>query len=121
MTSDPFRFESSREWLTTAGVVLSLLAIVVAALFSEYSYVFRSAQPFDAVVTKVGMRPAGYEGDAPILTVRLKNGSIRQVMAPWSAVKWCEPGSTVSLIENGRGYRVGLRGCSRHRELIRTS
>ena len=118
MRSDPFQWESSRERLAGIAIVSLLFALVVAVLLLEYSYVFHPAEPFDATVLNVSTLPDKYVGDAPILTVRLKDGSIRQVITSWNSVKWCTPGSTVSLVANGAGFRVGLRGCARRREAI---
>lgn len=66
----------------------------------------------EAVVERVGTYPDPLgTGDSPILTVRLPDGSIRQLRSSWPAANACVAGSKVFLIQRGTGLKVGLRGC----------
>jgi len=72
-------------------------------------------QLVEATVVRVGTYAAGRSrgGDLPILTVRLPNGSIRQVRASWSTAGDCIPGGRISLLQRATALQVSLRGCRR--------
>jgi hypothetical protein len=116
MASDPFEREAYREWLLPTAVLLSLFALTVAVLLFllRSGYDFRHPKSVDATVVRLGMSPDAYFGDGPILTVRFGDGSIRQIATSWNAVKWCKPGSNISLLQVRNNIRVALRGCARH-------
>jgi hypothetical protein len=91
-------------------VVLALLAAPL--LFWPPTYV-TDGQVVDATVVRIGTYPVAgsYGGDLPILTIRLPNGTIRQVRASWSTAGDCLPGSKVSIVQRGTALQVTLRGC----------
>ena len=67
----------------------------------------------EATVVRIESYPAAgvNGGELPILTVRLPNGSIRQVKASWATAGKCTPGSQVPLLQRGTALQVALRGC----------
>lgn len=112
MAADPFHAEILRERLTRAGGLLLLLAFMGALVWLVASTDFRRERDVEATVVRLGTYPDPLEtGDLPILTVRLLDGSIRQLPASWPAVNRCQPGSSISLLQLGSRLRVGLRGC----------
>lgn len=92
-----------------------LIALALSAAILEFwppTYV-TDGQIIEATVLRIGTYAAGRfsGGDLPILTVRLPNGSVRQVRASWSTAGDCLPGSKVSLVQRGTALQVTLRGC----------
>lgn len=109
--SDPFsyqiRFERRR-----AGIWLLILAVFPAAI----SFLFSRAwdprgQLVEARVLHFGNRATKY-GDRPVVTVRLNNGSIRQIQTTWPALHNCQPGDRISLLQRGTALNVGVRACA---------
>ena len=114
---DPFRTVVVRERVARLGV-LALIALLLCAIW--YFWVSTDVSDGDTIEAEV-LRletynaPPGMGGDLPILTVRLRDGSIRQVPASWADVGNCAPGRWVSLLQRGTALQVGLRGCNRPR------
>ena len=92
------------------GLLIAFLAVFFLVLAPYYS---NNGQVVDATVVRIGTYPvgSGYGGELPILTLRLRDGSIRQVQASWQSAANCLPGSSVSLLQRGTSLQVGLRGC----------
>ena len=67
-----------------------------------------------AEVLRLGTYPVGGVAaeDLPILTVRLHDGSIREVQAAWADVDDCKPGRSISLLQHESALQVGQRGCA---------
>ena len=112
---DPLRSFALRERLQQVVALTVLLVLAVfgaAALFWPPTYV-TDGLPVEATVVRLGTYPVGEGrgGDLPILTVRLPDGSIRQVKASWSTAGRCRVGSRVPLVERGTALQVGLSGC----------
>ena len=66
-------------------------------------------KPVRAEVLRDGMRPAGgvAGGDLPILTVRLPNGSVRDVQVTWADMDGCKTARSISLLQQGNALQVG--------------
>jgi hypothetical protein len=112
MAADPFQAEAFWERLTRARGLLLLFAYMGALLLLVVSTDFRHERDVEAIVVRLGTYPDPLAtGDLPIVTVRLPDGSIRQLRASWPAVNRCGPGSSISLLQLGRRLRVGLGGC----------
>jgi hypothetical protein len=52
-----------------------------------------------------------YEGDHPLVIVRLANGNEQQVYASTPQLAKCAPGDTIALMQQGMSYRVAVEGC----------
>jgi hypothetical protein len=112
---DPLKAFIVRERTRQAVGLCLLAAVAILAsllVFWPPTYV-SDGRAVEATVLRIGTYPAGKVagGDLPILTVRLSDGSIRQVRASWSTAGDCLPGSQVSLRQRGTALQVGLRGC----------
>ena len=102
------------------GQVIAIAVIVALALASAILVVWPPTYVTDgrlveATVVRTGTYPAAEVsgGDLPILTVRLPDGSVRQVRPSWAAAGNCVPGSHISLRQRGIALQVGLSGCRR--------
>ena len=113
---DPFQPVARRERFQKAMWILLLLAFLCTLAFVWFRSNLSDGKEVEAVVVKVGTYPDPLgTGDSPILTVRLTDGSIRQLMAPWNRVNACMPGSRVSVVQRGVALKIGLLGCSSKR------
>jgi hypothetical protein len=95
-----------------AFVVLAALSGVIAYL--KFGMVITDGIVVKAEVLRVGTYPAGgvAGGNLPIVTVRLPDGSVRQVQATWADFDNCSRGRWLSLIQHGPALLVGKPGCS---------
>ena len=114
---DPLRSIIFRERARKAvclGLLLLFALVAGVSLFWPPTYV-TNGQLLEATVVRVGSYPAGKAlgGELPILTIRLPNGSIRQVRASWSTAGECMPGSRVPIVQHGIALQVGLSGCEK--------
>jgi hypothetical protein len=109
---DPSKAAVVRESFQRAfgvALLLALLGLLVVAGTRTY---MSAGKMVEGTVVRIGTYPEPLgTGESPILTVRLSNGSVRQVSASWSAVGNCVPGNHVSLLQQGNALQVGLRGC----------
>jgi hypothetical protein len=96
------------------GGLLLLVAFFGALVFLAIRIDLSNERPVEAEVLALGTY-AYDTGDMPILTVRLPDGSIRQVLGSWAGVRQCEQRRWISLLQQGGRLRVGLRGCYRRR------
>ena len=113
--ADPLRSLIARERARQAiwpGLLLILAIVATSAFFWPVNYV-TDGRVVEATVVRTSTYPAGEArgGDLPILTVRLPDGTIRQVTASWSTAGECLPGSKVPLVQRGTALQVTLRGC----------
>lgn len=111
MAADPFQPEALQERLTRAGGLALLIAFGGGLLFLALNKGARDERPIEGVVMRVGSY-AHEVGDLPIVTVRLEDGSTRQLRARRAAVEGCEQGSNISLLQKGSHLRVGMQGCT---------
>jgi hypothetical protein len=90
-----------------------LAVLIVAVSFLDFSTPVTNGRLVQADVLRFGThasaRVAG--GDLPILTVRLPNGSVRDVQATWADVDGCKTGRSISLLQQGNALQVGRPGC----------
>jgi hypothetical protein len=109
---DPFRTEGHRERVTHLAALAVLVCFVCAVFFLWMRADVSDGNEVTAVVVRLGTYPDPLgTGDSPILTVRLADGSVRQVRASWQAVNGCQPGRAISILQRGTAVQVGLRGC----------
>jgi hypothetical protein len=109
---DPYKAIRRRERTTQVVGLLLLIALLSLLTLDWVRSDVRDGENVMAVVERFGTYPDPLgTGDLPILTVRLSNGSIRQVRASWSDVQRCARGSNVSLLQRGTALQVGLKGC----------
>lgn len=113
--ADPFRTFAIRE--RTAYVVGLCLLIAFTTVVS-YLWVrpyVTNGQIVRAEVVRIGMYSVSDSmgGDLPILTVKLPDGSIREVTSSWAAVNDCMPGRRISLLQRGTVLQIGPPGCKK--------
>ena len=114
--ADPLRDIIRRERALRVVALVLLVAIALLVALLEYwppTYV-SDGQPVEATVVRFGTYPVSeYRGgDLPILTVRLPDGSIRQVRGSWATAGKCRPGERVTLLQRGAALQIGLSGCA---------
>lgn len=111
---DPFEADVIRERITNAAALVLLFGFICAISYLEFSTIVTNGNPVEAKVERVGMRAAARTagGDLPILTVRLPDGSIRDVPATWADVNDCVPGRWISLLQQGTALQIGRPGCN---------
>lgn len=108
--ADPFRAHIRNERLRAALWLLLLLVPLAALVFAYNRASGAGGELIEAEVVRVGSR-ATETGDEPVITVRLADGSIRQVLARPNAVVGCKQSDSISLVQRGVSLRVGVRGC----------
>ena len=91
-----------------------LAGMLCAIAYLEFGSVVTNGRVVRAEVLRLGARPAARVagGSLPIVTVRLPDGSIRDVQATWADVKDCKPGRWLSLVQQGTALQVGRPGCN---------
>ena len=111
--TDPFRAAALRGRIIAAGALVLVVALMVAVSYLNFGLPVTNGQEVQAEVLRVGTRPAARVagGDLPILTVRLPNGSVRDVQATWADVGGCKTGSSISLLQQRDALQVGRPGC----------
>ena len=102
---------ADRERLT-ASLIFALVALV--AIISVVTSIKwnPSGRLVEAHVEQFGVR-ASNSGFHPLLTVRLADGSKRQVLAARLSRGDCKRGDKVALVQRGSALTVGVRGCYR--------
>ena len=112
--ADPFRTVAFRGLVTKTAVLVLLAALASAVAYLRFGTVVYNGQVVKGEVVRFGTRAAARAagGDLPILTVRLPDGSIREVEATWADVNDCKPGRSISLIQRGVALQIGRPGCS---------
>ncbi|QIL02820.1 hypothetical protein G7078_08510 [Sphingomonas sinipercae] len=111
--ADPFRIDDLRTYIKKAGALALLVGLIFAIGYLQFGAVPVSGRDVTGEVLRVGTRPAAGSagGTLPILTVRLPDDSIRQVLATWADVNDCTPGRKVFLVQSKRTVTVGTPGC----------
>ena len=99
--------------MIAAGALVLLAALVFAISYLDFGLAVTEGHAVKAEVLRLGTRPAARVsgGDLPILTVRLPDGSIRDVQATWADVNGCKAGRSISLLQRGNALQVGQPGC----------
>jgi hypothetical protein len=112
--ADPFEGVVIRERIGTAALVALIGAIPCAIAYFGIGRTVTSGTIVKAEILQLSTYPTGRGagGDLPVLTVRLPDGSIRNVTATWADVDNCAPGRWISLLEQGRALQVGRPGCN---------
>jgi hypothetical protein len=110
---DPFKAHANSERLKFVFVMILLLVPVTALAILLDPTKGGGGDEVQAEVLGFGTR-ATLRGDQPLLTLRLPNGSIRQIPASRKAVQGCKKGSRISLIQRAGFLGVGIRGCYTH-------
>ena len=97
----------------TAGALVLLVALIYAKAYLNFGNVVTDGEVVKAEVLRLGTRPVARVagGELPILTVRLPDGSVRQVKATWPHVKDCKRGRWISILQHGTALQVGTPGC----------
>jgi len=109
---DPFQGVVRRELITRVGWLALLIAFLCILSFAWTRADVIDGRDVKATVVALGSYPDPRgTGDSPLLTVRLPDGSTRQVLASWPAVSRCMPGRSVELRQRGPALKMGLRGC----------
>ena len=111
--TDPFRDLAIRRRLITAGAVVLVAALIISVSYLDFGMPITNGHEVRAEVLRVGTRAAASTagGDLPILTVRLPNGTVRDVQATWADIGGCKTGSSISLLEQGQALQIGRPGC----------
>ena len=113
--TDPFRNVAFRGRIVKASALIVLTGLLIVLGSLQFGTVITNGREVKAEVLRLGTQPTGGVGGAslPILTVRMPDGAVRQVMATWPDVNDCKPGRWISIVEKGTAVRVGRPGCSK--------
>ena len=82
--------------------------------YLKFGTVITDGRAVEAEVLRLGTQPTGSVAgaDLPVLTVRMPDGSVRQVQATWADVNACKPGRSISILQQGTAVLVGRPGCN---------
>lgn len=109
---DPFRRTWGERSLEVGGswglLVLGLL--LIAAVAAVALVLTRAPERVEAEVIRFGSY-ATEEGNQPLLLVRLRDGTVRQVWARRSDVRSCRVGGMVQLMRRGSLLTLQPGGC----------
>lgn len=96
------------------GALIILGGFLILSAYLKFGTVITSGHEVNAEVLRLGTRPTGSVAGAnlPVLTVRMPDGSIRQVKATWADVNDCKPGRSISIVQQGPALIVGRPGCN---------
>jgi hypothetical protein len=109
----PFRLVVLRGRIIAAGALVLVAALIAAVSYLDFGMPITRGHEVQAEVLRVGTHPAARVagGDLPILTVRLRDGAVRDVQATWADVGACKTGRSISLLQQGDALQVGRPGC----------
>ena len=102
----------SKHWKLELTAFAAVGLIVMGAAF--YFLNERASHPWtpiSGVVVRTGMA-SDYDGNHPIIVVRLPDGRETQIPISKSQVRSCSAGRSIALLQQGAAYRVALKGCS---------
>ena len=113
--TDPFGTAARRSRVTAAGALVVVAALIFVVSYFDFVPAVTDGHVVKAEVLRLGTRPASRVagGDLPVLSVRLPDGSVRDVQATWADVDGCKPGRSISLLQQGSALQVGRPGCIR--------
>ncbi len=111
--TDPFRSLTLQGRIKAGGALVLLAALMFAVSYLRFGAALTAGQVVEAEVLRLGTYPVArvLGGNLPILTVRLPDGSVRDVLVTWADVNRCRPGRSISLLQQGSALRVGRPGC----------
>ena len=112
--TDPFRTVALRSRVVKIATLALLATFVSAIAYFQFGSLVTEGHDVRAQVLNVGTYPVAdvAGGNLPIVTVRLPDGSIRNVRATWADVNGCISGRWISLVQQGSALQVGQPGCS---------
>ena len=93
------------------GFLLLAGVLALAAWVAAWHTAQRSGTMTEGRVIGVAIAPGGYDGDKPVLTVQLKDGTTHKVFGSRTETMGCKLDSPISLVRRGASLRVGMRGC----------
>lgn len=96
------------------GALGLLCAAILASSYLKFGMAVPDGRVVKGEVLRFGTYSAGRVagGDLPILTVRMPDGSVRDVPATWPDVNNCLPGRWINLVQKGTAVQVGRPGCN---------
>src|SRR5688500_12054952 len=107
---DPFK-ELNRTERLKAGLWL----LILIAFLATIAFVFSRARNPPGILVEGRIQsfgvPVNEYGDMGV-TVRLANGSVREVLTKWVLVKGCERGDRIALVQRGTALSVDFTGCN---------
>jgi hypothetical protein len=109
--ADVFLEQIRRERLHAAGWLVVLLIFLAVLAFGLSRMLNPEGRLVEGQVERFGTRATDI-GDLPVVTVRLPDGSIRQVETSRALVKGCSRGDRIELVQRGTALRVGIRACN---------
>jgi hypothetical protein len=110
--AEPLRAQIWAERMRSGVWLLALLAVVATVLFVEDRLWNPQGQLIEARVIQSGIRAGKYR-NTPIVTVRLADGSVREVQARWaSSLRGCQSGDRIALVQRGSALTIGVKGCN---------
>ena len=107
---DPFKAFARTERIK-AGLWLFVLAVSLAAI----AFIFSRAR--NPQGTLIGGRVESFGvtvnkwGDM-VVTVRLADGQVREVLTKWDLVRGCKRGDRIALVQRGTALNVDITGCN---------
>lgn len=113
--ADPFRTFAIRERIAYVAGLCLLIAFASVVSYLWVRPYATEGRIVRADVVRVGMYSVSGSmgGDLPILTVRLPDGSIREVTSSWAAVNDCMPARRILLLQHGTSLQIGPPGCKK--------
>jgi hypothetical protein len=113
--ADPFRTTAIRERFAQTSLMGLLIALTCLGSYLLVRPYVTEGHVIRAEVVRVGMYDTGGAsgGNLPVLTVRLPDGSKREVTSSWAAVNDCVPGRWIALLQRGTALQVGRPGCEK--------
>ena len=113
--ADPFRSVALGARIMKAGALMILTGLIVLIGYLQFGTVITDGRVVQAEVLGLGTYPTGRVAGAnlPIVTVRLPDGSVRQVRATWADVNDCKPGRSISILQQGTAVLVARPGCEK--------
>ena len=108
--TDPFRTLAKTErlkavlWLLVLAVFLAVFAFLLSRVWDP------RGQLIEARIERFGVEATKY-GNRPIITVRLADGSIRQVLTTRTFVPVCKQGDRITLVQRRTALSVAVRAC----------
>ena len=108
--ADPLKELGWRERLTAGLWLLMLIAFLatISIMFGRSRNT--EGKLIEGRVESFGV-PVNKWGDM-VVTVRLANGSVREVLTKWELVKACERGDRIALVQRGLALNVGVMACN---------